>query len=115
MTSYKESNTNPNSMNFSNFASLNTYNKSTLGIPYLPQPGMDPDPHTNANSRYQVIPNFIGVDYNGTPNYNSLTLGSYVNNYPSINTGYAGGDDINKSVVYGRRPCNAPPTKSQRY
>jgi hypothetical protein len=90
--------------NFSDYAGLSTYNKSTLGIPVA---GSN-DPNIPMKY-YQVVPVFKGFNYD-KPNYNSLTLGSCCNNYPGINQGYDDGTNHDGNCVkYVGRPCTLPP------
>ena len=87
-----------NKTNFSDYSSLKSYNKSTLGIPTAG----DNDPNTNKNKYMQVVPKFVGFDYE-KPNYNSLTTGTCCSNYADINSSY--GNVKGDCVGYVQRPC----------
>ena len=79
--------------NYSDYMTLNCYNRSNLGIPYF----------GTVKSGVQIVPNFYGFNYNA-PNYNSLTF-SDGNKYPTINTGYPKDENC---VMYLSRNCNIP-------
>lgn len=73
-----------------NYANLTSYSPS-LGVPVL----------SATPKGIQILPIFNGVSYEN-PNYNSLTLGSCCNNYPSVTQGYMDGN----CVKYNVRECD---------
>ena len=96
-----------NGSNFSDYADLTTYNKSTMGIPVI---GSN-DPH-NPMKYYQIVPVWNSPINYEKPYYDSLTHGGgCCNNYPGINQGYSIKDDC---VKYVKRPCNLPKTQAKK-